>query len=74
MSKALPVVSGADTISALRRAGFERVGQRGDHVKLRRTSPRRTTIVPLHNELDIGTLRAILRQAGLTPTEFRQLL
>jgi predicted RNA binding protein YcfA (HicA-like mRNA interferase family) len=67
-------VSGADTIRALRRAGFERVGQRGDHVKLRHASPRRTTIVPLHNELDVGTLKAILRQAGLTPTEFRQLL
>jgi predicted RNA binding protein YcfA (HicA-like mRNA interferase family) len=67
-------VSGADTIRALRRAGFERVGQRGDHVKLRHASPRRTTIVPLHNELDIGTLKAILRQAGLTPAQFRQLL
>jgi predicted RNA binding protein YcfA (HicA-like mRNA interferase family) len=67
-------VSGADTIRALRRAGFERVSQRGDHVKMRHTSPRRTTIVPLHSELDIGTLRAILRQAGLTATEFRQLL
>jgi predicted RNA binding protein YcfA (HicA-like mRNA interferase family) len=43
-------------------------------VKLRHASPRRTTIVPLHNELDIGTLKAILRQAGLTATEFRQLL
>jgi predicted RNA binding protein YcfA (HicA-like mRNA interferase family) len=67
-------VSGAETIKALRRAGFEPVGQRGDHVKLRHASPRRTTIVPLHNELDIGTLKAILRQAGLTATEFRQLL
>ncbi len=74
MSRALPVVSGADTIRALRRAGFERVGQKGDHVKMRHVSPRRTTVVPLHDELDIGTLKAILRQAGLTPAEFRQLL
>jgi len=71
---ALPAVSGARTVRALKRAGFEQVSQRGDHVKLRHASPRRTTVVPLHSELDIGTLKAILRQAGLTAAEFRQLL
>ena len=30
----------------------------------------RTVIVPDHREVAIGTLRSILRQAGLTPNEF----
>jgi predicted RNA binding protein YcfA (HicA-like mRNA interferase family) len=36
LSEALPVVSGRQTIKALRRLGFEQVSQRGSHVKLRR--------------------------------------
>jgi predicted RNA binding protein YcfA (HicA-like mRNA interferase family) len=31
-------------------------------------------VVPDHAELDTGTLRSILRQAGLSPDEFRELL
>jgi len=73
---ALPVVSGNQTIRALQRAGFEQVGrQKGSHVKLRHASPRRTTIVPAtRGELGPGLLAAILRQAGMTASEFRALL
>ncbi|HEV8425711.1 MAG TPA: type II toxin-antitoxin system HicA family toxin [Actinomycetes bacterium] len=74
----LPVVSGAKTVQALRRAGFQkppgRRGQRGSHVKLRHPTTGRTAIVPQHPELAVGTLRSVLRQAGLTAEEFRQLL
>ncbi|MDA8057448.1 MAG: type II toxin-antitoxin system HicA family toxin, partial [Actinomycetota bacterium] len=34
----------------------------------------RTVIVPMHRELATGTLRSVLRQAGLTPAEFFALL
>jgi len=34
----------------------------------------RTAIVPLHDELAPGTLRSILRQAGLSAEEFERLL
>jgi hypothetical protein len=27
-------------------------------------------VVPLHKELALGTLRSVLRQAGVTPEEF----
>lgn len=74
MTGALPVVSGAETIRALQRAGFEVVSQRGSHVKLRHPAMRRTTVVPLKRELAIGTLRSVLRQAGITAEHFRQLL
>ena len=78
MNGGLPVVSGAMTVRALKRAGFEqppgRRGQRGSHVKLRHPTTRRTAIVPLHPELAPGTLRSILRQADLTVEEFNKLL
>jgi len=31
-------------------------------------------VVPLHDDLAIGTLRGILRQAGVTPDEFNAAL
>ncbi|HEX73678.1 MAG TPA: type II toxin-antitoxin system HicA family toxin [Dehalococcoidia bacterium] len=46
--------------------GFEKHSQRGSHVKLRRievAGERQTLTIPLHAELDVGTLRAIVRQA-----------
>jgi predicted RNA binding protein YcfA (HicA-like mRNA interferase family) len=69
----LPVVSGADTGRALGRGGFGEIAQRGSHVKMRHADGR-TAIVPLHRELAPGTLRSILRQAGLSVDEFVTLL
>jgi predicted RNA binding protein YcfA (HicA-like mRNA interferase family) len=65
-------VSGREAIRALERLGFEQVRQRGSHVVLKKQTPEGTVgcVVPLHRELAIGTLRGILRQAGVTPEEF----
>jgi len=68
----LPVISGQDCIKALQSVGFEFRKQKGSHVKLRRGS--RTVIVPNHAELDRGTLRSIIDQAGITVDEFVELL
>ena len=73
MTPAVPVVSGAEVVRALGKAGFERVGQRGSHMKLRHVDGR-TVIVPMHRELARGTLRSILRQAGFSADGFRELL
>lgn len=73
MSK-LPVVSGAECVKALGRVDFVVNRQRGSHVILVREDPRATVSVPDHDELDRGTLRAIIRQAGLSVDEFVQLL
>mgnify|MGYP001597740296 FL=1 len=55
--------------------GYERDHQTGSHMILRQNKPpfRRLTI-PNHKELARGTLRAIIRQAGLTREEFLKLL
>jgi len=59
--------SGEDVIKALQKWRFTRVDQTGSHVKLRYIHPegeKRTVIVPLHNELDMGTLKSIAEQPG----------
>jgi predicted RNA binding protein YcfA (HicA-like mRNA interferase family) len=69
-----PLVSGAETIKALKRAGWRVVGQRGSHVKLYRESDENTLIVPLHDELSRWTLKGILADAGLPVEDFIRLL
>ena len=60
-------LSGGDVVSALSRFGFEVIGIRGSHCKLRRTltsGQRQTLTIPLHRELASGTVVAIFRQAA----------
>ena len=73
MSK-LPVVSGAECVKALGKVGFIFFRQRGSRITMVRKSPPSQATIPNHKELDRGTLRAIIRQAGLTVAEFRALL
>ena len=56
-------------------AGFVEVGTTGSHVKFakRTAGGTRTAIVPRHREVAVGTLRSILRQAGLGVDEFEGL-
>jgi len=70
----LPVLSGAACVKALSKAGFEVYRQRGSHITLIRRTPPAQTTIPNHKELDRGTLRAIIRQTGLTVEEFLALL
>jgi predicted RNA binding protein YcfA (HicA-like mRNA interferase family) len=71
----LPIVSGAECVKALGKVGFVVYRQRGSHITLvRKTPPPSQTTIPNHKELDRGTLRAIIRQAGLTVDEFMALL
>jgi predicted RNA binding protein YcfA (HicA-like mRNA interferase family) len=70
----LPVVSSRECIRALAKLGFYFVRQRGSHIFLRRDNPFTQLVVPESDSLPKGTLRAIIRQAGLTVEEFVRLL
>jgi len=70
----LPRISGRECVAALTKAGFQIKRQHGSHIILRRDAPFAQVVVPEHRELDTGTLRGILRQANLSPEEFRVLL
>jgi predicted RNA binding protein YcfA (HicA-like mRNA interferase family) len=72
----LPRISGEEVIRALSHIGYVAVRQRGSHVILAKqtSTGKRTVVVPLHDEIDIGTLKEILRQADVTREEFLTLL
>lgn len=71
----LPRISGREVVKALTRIGYEEDRQRGSHIILRQSSyPHRRITVPDHKEIAKGTLRAVIRETGLTVDEFKALL
>ncbi len=67
MAPRLRRLSARDVLAVLERFGFEVVATRGSHAKLRRATedgPSQILTVPLHKDLDLGTIRAIYRQAA----------
>jgi len=72
----LPVISGKEALKALERAGFVVVRQRGSHVRIKKVTSESVIkiTIPIHETLDRGTLKGILRNAGLTIEEFVDLL
>jgi predicted RNA binding protein YcfA (HicA-like mRNA interferase family) len=66
VSPRLRRLSGRDIVAILSHFGFEAISQRGSHVKLQRqvqSKEKQTLTVPDHREVDVGTIRAIYRQA-----------
>lgn len=70
----LPRISGQQCLKALQKSGFYLKRQTGSHMVLRKDDPFCQVVVPDHKELDRGTLRAIIRQAGLSVVEFVKLV
>ena len=68
----LPCVSGKEAIKALTRLGFVFVRQKGSHVVMRRGTS--GCVVPMHDEISQGTLRGVLKQAGVEANAFRDAL
>ena len=74
MSK-LPVLSGQELCKILAKVGYQIDHQTGSHIILRNENPpHRRLTVPMHREIAKGTLRVIIRQAGLNRSEFLDLL
>ena len=71
----LPIVSGRRLCKALAKAGYELDHHTGSHIILRNAAPpHKRLTVPDHKEVAKGTLRSILRQAGLTVWRLLELL
>jgi len=72
----LPRLSVKEVIKALEKAGFIKIRQRGSHVfMVKETSEIKIpTVVPMHKEIDTGTLLEIIRQSKLTRDDFLNLL
>lgn len=67
-------ISGKDAARAFRKAGWEPIGQVGSHLVMIKKGERANLSVPQHRELSVGTLRALIRCAGMTVDEFLDLL
>ncbi len=70
----LPIISGSEMVRAFQRAGWRVDRQRGSHVVLLKPGHIASLSVPQHKELAPGTLRSLLRCAGMTVEELVRLL
>jgi len=68
----LPRISSREAIRSLERLGFEQVRQTGSHVVMKKETEdgKIGCVVPVHQELKVGTLSGILKQAQVTVEEF----
>jgi predicted RNA binding protein YcfA (HicA-like mRNA interferase family) len=69
-----PLLPARKVINALIRLGYSIDHQKGSHIVLKNTNEQRTIVVPDHDELDRGTLKAILKQAGIDIEDLLSLL
>jgi predicted RNA binding protein YcfA (HicA-like mRNA interferase family) len=61
-------ISGDEAVRALVRLGFEVKRQSGSHIQM--TNGVRHVTVPAHDPIRIGTLKSMLRQAGVELEDF----
>ena len=66
----LPVLSGAQTVDNFRRHGWNVARRRGSHTVMTKLGAVATLSVPSHSTVAKGTLRSLIRSAGLTVGEF----
>ena len=68
------LVSGRRVAKALGKFGYQKISQKGSHIKLCNDSTGITLIVPDHKEVDRWTLKTILKQAEISEDEFNKYL
>lgn len=66
-------ISGKEAVKAFERVGWSVRGQVGNHVMMTKDGVRANLSVPQHKELSVGTIRKLIRAAGLTVDEFLEL-
>ncbi len=67
-------ISGKEAARAFEKAGWQPIGQVGSHLVLVKSGIRANLSIPQHKELSVGTLRVLIRNAGMTVDEFLALL
>ena len=70
MGSALPVMSGREVMRVFETLGWEVVRQTGSHIIMVKDEEPVTLSVPDHREVAKGTLRSLIRTAGLTVDQF----
>lgn len=70
----LSVISGQNALNAFERDGWIYKRKKGSHMIMLKSEMTVTLSIPDHKELDVGTLRALIRKAELTVQEFIDLI
>lgn len=71
MGSKYPVMKPSDIIKRLEKFGFIYVSQKGSHRKYSNNDmPKKSYIIPMHDEIARGTLKSILEQSGVNLDEF----
>jgi predicted RNA binding protein YcfA (HicA-like mRNA interferase family) len=65
-------LSGREGVRAFESLGWEQVRQSSSHIILVREGRQATLSVPDHKEVAMGTLRSLIRSAGLTVEQFAE--
>ena len=66
----LPVLSGREVVRVFEKFGWQQARQTGSHIILTKQGHPATLSVPDPREVARGTLRSLIRQAGITADEF----
>ena len=67
----IPSLKPKEVVKKFEKLGFVKDRQSGSHIILYNRSQNKRVVVPMHTgDLPKGTLRAIIKQAGLTSEEF----
>jgi len=74
MSPKPPLLSGRALVKIFKKLGYEKISQKGSHIKLKNHETESTVIIPNHKEVDRWTLKTILQQAEISEEEFKKYL
>lgn len=75
MSSKYPILPPKRIIKIMvQKFGFEKISQKGSHVKYRNFNTQKIFIIPMHREIAAGTLKSILEQANIELEEFLKYL
>ena len=74
MSAKPSLFSGRKLVKIFQKMGYEKVSQRGSHIKMRNNQTESVIIIPDHKEVDRWTLKTILRQAEISENELNKYL
>ena len=69
-----PLLSGGKLVKIFKKLGYERISQRGSHIKMKNYMTESVIIIPDHKEVDRWTLKTILKQAEISEEEFKEYL
>lgn len=72
MSPKYTTFSGREIVKIFRKLGYEKISQKGSHIKMKNDSSGSVVIIPDHKEVDRWTLKTILKQAEISEQTFME--